>query len=186
MMRDSEVLTLPYCPYLPRVDEPLRASALKEFGSDRGPQFYLRALECAQALWQQGLPAQSLLMMNRAFAADLEDDSSALDDWPLPYKGVRWVMESRSENQFIGNPRRHFQHLATRMVEPRKELRSWRAWGCWWLACQVFPDHPADEKQILEEGIVEPDFEEIESNLVRLGWACEAEEWLSATLPFRE
>ncbi len=185
MMRDSGALILPYCPYLPRVDEPLRASALKEFGNDRGHLFYLRALECGQALWQQGFPAQSLLMMNRAFAADLEEHAPVLNDWPLPYKAVRWVMESRSKDQFIGNPRRHFQHLSTRMVEPRKELRSWRAWGCWALACLVFPSYPADEEQISKEGIVEPDSAEIKANLLRLGWAGEAEEWVSATLPFR-
>jgi len=174
------------CPYLPEATEVLRASALKELGSDRGPRFYFRALECGQSLWQQGLPAQSLLMMNRAFAADLSGDEPVLKDWPLPYQGMRWVMQSRLEDQFISNPRRHFQHLATRMVEPRKELRSWRAWGCWWLSCQVFPDYPADEEQIETEGVVEPVFAEIEENLDRLGLDGEVDLWRETTRLFLE
>ncbi|NRB72945.1 MAG: hypothetical protein HRU46_01165 [Verrucomicrobiales bacterium] len=175
---------LPACPYLPEVTEALRASALKALGSDRGPTFYQRALECGQSLWQQGLPAQSMLMMNRAFAADLAGDEPVLSEWPLPYLGMKWVMQARLEDQFIGNPRRHFQHLATRMVEPRKELRSWRAWGCWWLSCQVFPDYPADAEQIKNEGVLEPSFGEIEENLARVGWDGEVEIWRDATRPF--
>lgn len=169
--------SLPACPHLPAVAEPLRAAAMRELGPDRGPAFYLRALECAQSLWLQGLPAQAVLLVNRAFAADLDGSEGVLADWPLPYAAMRWILENRSGDQFIGNPRRHFQHLATRMVEPRKVLRSWRAWACWWYACQVFPGEPADEKQIREEGVVEPTEDEIREHLERLGLPGEAELW---------
>lgn len=125
-----------------------------------GERFYLQALKCGQSLWQQGLPAQALLMFNRALGADLNGGEEILEQWPLPYPAIAWVMLQRSDDQFIGNPRRHFQHLATRMVEPRKARRSARAWACWLMACQVFPDCPADEKQIAEEGVVEPSGDE--------------------------
>ncbi len=45
-------------------------------------------------------------------------------------------------------------HLPTRMVEPRKVLRTWRAWDCRALACRVFPEMPADEEQIAGEGVL--------------------------------
>jgi hypothetical protein len=83
------------------------------------------------------------------------------------------------EDQFVGNPRRHYQHLATRMVEPRKEQRLWRAWACWHLACRVgHPEWVADEKQIREEGVREPGREEIEAGLRRVGIAGEVEDWI--------
>ena len=167
------------CPFLPPVENPLRAVAMKQCGSDRGRDFYLLALQCAQSLWLQGLPAQSLLLINRAFGADHESDLSMCETDPLPYAAAVWVMKNRSEDQFIGNPRRHYQHLATRMVPPRKEVRSWRAWACWYVSCQVFPDYPADEKQIVEEGIAEPSRHEIARQLARFGLDGEAELWQS-------
>lgn len=171
------------CPYLPVPEEPLTASSLRSVGRDRGAVFYLLALSCAQALWLRGLPAQSILLMNRAFSADLSGTERELNQWPLPFAGVRWVMENRSEDQFIGNPRRHFQHLATRMVEPRRELRSWRAWACWYLACECFPDFPGDEKQLLEEKVCEPSFRDIFENLRKVGLPGEAELWREVATP---
>lgn len=150
---------------------------------DRGPRFYLQALQCAQSLWLQGLPGQAILMMNRAFAADLGGDEPELSDWPLPYRAMRWVMSNRAEDQFIGNPRRHFQHLATRMVEPRRDLRTWRAWGCWHLARQCLPDFPADRKQLLDEAIREPTVALIFENLRRIGLPGEAELWREVAIP---
>jgi len=159
---------------------------LKRAGKERGETFYLLALECSQSLWLKGLPAQSILLLNRAFSADLRGDEPVLAAWPLPHHAMRWVMEERREEQFIGNPRRHFQHLATRMVEPRRALRSWRAWACWWSAVEVFPDLPDDEKQIIEEGIVLPGPGEILTALEILGNPGEGALWqscLSSTSP---
>ena len=117
--------------------------------------------------------------MNRAYGAALQGDEPVLTRWPVPYAATAWLMEHRREDQFIGNPRRHFQHLATRMVEPRKEVRTWRAWACWRLARLIFPECPADERQIAEEGVVEPDEREISAQLSRLGWPGEADTWLA-------
>ncbi len=175
------------CPFLPAVKEPLRAAGMKRFGKGRGVPFYQGALECAQSLWMQGLPAQSLLQLNRAFSADLNGSEPVLDAFELPYRAMRWVMAECPDDQFIGNPRRHFQHLATRMVGSRRELRSWRAWACWWHAVDVFPDFPADEKQLCEEGIREPSRNQILDNLEKWGHAGESHLWLnSLTRPFRE
>ena len=167
------------CPHLPEAKTPLRAAAMKECGTDRGRKFYRLALRCAQSLWLQGLPAQSLLLLNRAFAADHLSDPEMCREDPLPYRAAAWIMQNREAEQFIGNPRRHFQHLATRMVEPRKEIRSWRAWACWQLACLIFPDYPADEKQIREERVIEPDEDEIFRQLEKHGVPGEAQLWRS-------
>ncbi|MDF1741565.1 MAG: hypothetical protein P1U86_20550 [Verrucomicrobiales bacterium] len=173
------------CPFLPVVDGPLRAAGMKKFGKARGVDFYRGALECAQSLWMQGLPAQALLQLNRAFSADLNGSEAVLDEWELPYRAMRWIMAECPRDQFIGNPRRHFQHLATRMVEPRRELRSSRAWACWLHAVEIFPNFPGDEKQLVEEGIAEPDKDRILEGLRKYGHAEEDNLWLdSLTRPF--
>lgn len=172
------------CPHLPEATEPLSAVAMKRCGKDRGRDFYLLALQCAQSLWLQGLPAQSLLLINRAMGADHQSDPEMCGQFPMPYQAAAWVMRARTEEQFIGNPRRHYQHLATRMVEPRKEQRSWRAWGCWYLSCNLFPDYPADEKQIAEEGIIEPSYDLIVEQLDALGIAGETKTWQSTVTEY--
>lgn len=145
------------CPFLPVPERPLGSESVSCFGDERGPDFYVAALEYAQSLWLQGFPAKSLLLINRALGADIAPGDPLLRRWPLPYRAAAWVMMRRGDEQFIGNPRRHYQHLATRMVEPRRELRSWRAWGCWLIATAVYPDFPVDELQIEREGLVLPD-----------------------------
>ncbi|MGK0189123.1 MAG: hypothetical protein ACI9R3_004940 [Verrucomicrobiales bacterium] len=171
--------TIP-CPHLPIPASALDSSHTRLLGRERGSTFYLAALEYAQSLWLQGFPARSLLLVNRALGADLQGDESALEEWPLPYSAAAWIMSHRLEEQFIGNPRRHYQHLATRMVEPRKELRCWRAWACWFMACRIFPDYPADQKQIAEEGVIEPDKVTISDHLHRLGTNGETNLWEQA------
>ncbi len=171
---------LPPCPHLPSADPGLSAVSIRAVGEDRGEAFYRLALACGQALWQKGLPAQAILMLNRAFSADLRDDEPCLIDWPPPYAALRWILEHRREGDFVGNPRRHFQHLATRMSGPRPEVRAWRAWACWAIARAVNPEDPADEKQIREEGIVEPGLDSIDDALRRLGWSGEVDVWKEA------
>lgn len=159
---------------------------MRKHGKDRGPTFYEAALTCGQSLWRQGLPAQAMLQINRAFGADVSENDEILETYPLPYAAMAWVMCERTEDQFIGNPRRHFQHLATRMVEPRKELRTWRAWACWWMSRLVFPDYPADDEQIENEGIEEPSVEQISMHLRELGPPGEVEIWLSVCDQLRD
>jgi hypothetical protein len=66
------------------------------------------------------------------------------------------------------------------MNEPRKELRTWRAWACWLMACIVLPDMPGDGEQIIRDGIREPSEEEIAANLDRLGHHYETVAWREA------
>jgi len=168
------------CPHLPSPARPLTAASINVLGADRGPAFYFLALECAQALWLAGLPAQALLLINRSLSADLRGGEPVLSEWPPPYAAAAWIMRHRGEDQFVGNPRRHYQHLATRMVEPRRELRTWRAWACWAMACSLFPELPADEKQLAEEAVVEPTDGEIGGHLERLGLPGEVLVWQRA------
>ena len=89
-------------------------------------------------------------------------------------------IRSTGGEDFIGNPRRHWQHLATRMVEPRKQLRTARAWGCWYLSRLVLPDYPADELQIQREGVSEPTPEDIADQISELGLPGELQVWQRA------
>jgi hypothetical protein len=152
-------------------------TCLHALGARRDREFYVQALLYAQSLWLQGLPAQAILLVNRALGADVRAGDPVLQNWPLPYRAMRWLLENRTAGQFIGNPRRHWQHLATRMVEPRKELRTWRAWACWWMARTLFPGLPADEHQLAEENVREPEEHEIFAQLTALGHPGEAALW---------
>lgn len=170
----------PACPFLPVPDRGLTAASVQALGDDRGPDFYLAALNYAQNLWLQGFPARAVLLLNRALGADLRCSEPVLHQWPLPYFGMVWLLRNHLPGQFMGNPRRHWQHLATRMSGPRAELRTWRAWACWRIARIVRPEDPADEKQIAGEGVREPGEEEIAGNLTRLGHPGEADLWREA------
>ncbi len=171
---------LPNCPTLPPGEPGMSAVSIRSVGADRGPAFYRLALACAQALWCRGLPAQAILMLNRAFSADLTGAEAVLLEHPPPYRALRWILENRAEEHFLGNPRRHFQHLATRMSGPRAEVRTWRAWACWRIARLARPEDPADEVQLAQDGSVEPDDETIDEKLAALGWPGEAEAWRGA------
>jgi hypothetical protein len=148
----------------------------------RDGRFYRLALCCAQSKWLEGLPAQALLMLNRALGArlEIEKDATALAADPLPYRAVAWILKQGDANGFIGNPRRHFQHLASRMSGHDMERRAARAWACWGLAKVVNPDWPADTEQIERESLVEPTLETVTNDLARHGLPGEVEEWLKA------
>ncbi|CAN5161255.1 hypothetical protein BH23VER1_BH23VER1_03520 [soil metagenome] len=168
------------CPFLPVPREVVMPETTKIFrGGERGEAFYEAALLYAQSLWLRGFPAKSLLLMTRGMGADLRGDEAVLRRWPLPYAGVAWVMRHRKADQFMGNPRRHYQHLATRMVEPRRELRAARAWACWHLASAILPPdaYPVDQKQIDEEGVRIPERAEVASILLCRGIDGEAAQW---------
>lgn len=175
-----EAAALPPCPHLPLPDQVLTAASLAAHGDTRGPGFYLAALLYAQSLWLEGFPARALLLVNRALGSDFTGGEAVLKQWPLPYRAVGWLLRHHLPRQFIGNPRRHWQHLATRMSGPRAELRAWRAWACWRLACLTLPDLSADEAQIAREGVREPAEEEIAAQLAQWGLPGEAALWREA------
>jgi len=145
------------CPFLPGHDpgKPIRHEA------DRGAAFYRDALSFAQGYWLAGKPAQAILQLNKAFSADLPDDDPVLKEWPWPYAALEWILAHAADGSagFLGNPVRHFQHLATRMSGPRKKVRIARAWKCFHIARRVLGgrgDFPLDGRQIAREGIFIP------------------------------
>ncbi|MGI9243508.1 MAG: hypothetical protein ACR2RV_22095 [Verrucomicrobiales bacterium] len=174
------------CPFLPLPERPLGPQATKSLGSDRGPRFYEAALNYGHSLWLRGLPARAILLLNRAMGCELDGSEPVVQRWPIPYQAMVWIMQSRKIEDFIGNPRRHWQHLATRMVEPRKELRTSRAWACWYLSRLVLPDYPADELQIEREGVVEPTPDQIGQWIHSLGLPGELAHWQSAVTMARQ
>lgn len=170
-------------PFLPSIDRPHTAADVNAFPKDqRGPDFYLACLRYAQSLWQNGLPAQCILQCNRALSLPLTGDEPILRLHPLPYQALAWLILNAPADQFLGNPRRHWQHLATRMVEPQKDLRTWRAWACWHLAKTLLPESefPADLKQIRNEQIIEPTFDQIFTHLQQLSPADDLATWQHA------
>ncbi|HUF62718.1 MAG TPA: hypothetical protein VMN36_11635 [Verrucomicrobiales bacterium] len=167
------------CPYLPAPESPVGYELTARLGVERGEAFYEAALTYAGSLWLQGYPARSLLLVNRALGCPFRGDEGVLRRWPLPYAAVSWILRQPPAGRFLGNPRRHYQHLATRMVEPMRELRTWRAWACWGLSSVLLPydEYPADERQIAREGVIEPSLREIGEALERLGLPGEASLW---------
>lgn len=170
------------CPFLPELVEPVTHQDMANLGDDRGARFYETALKYAQSLWRSGFPAKALLLCSRAMAADVYKDCDALHRWPLPYRAVAWILVNQVEGQFIGNPRRHYQHLATRMVGPMKDLRAWRAWACWYLAKELLhpAQFPGDSIQIRREGIIEPMHDEITQQLRRFSSLDDDRAWNDA------
>ncbi len=154
----------------------MTAGALSALGADRGPQFYLTALTYGHFLWQRGLAARATLCLDRALSADLRGSEPVLRDHPLPYAAMAWFLRHTPPEVFIGNPRVHFQHLADRMSEPRREQRRWRAWACWAIARAMRPEWPADPKH----AVVEPTLDEIAAQLAAHGIAGETALWRAA------
>jgi hypothetical protein len=147
---------------------------LNGFGAgDRGERFYEACLEYSHSLWQRGLAARAILCLDRAMGADLRGGEPSLERWPMPYAAMVWFLRHTPEGTFIGNPRVHFQHYADRMNEPRKEVRTWRAWACWALACRTLPDLPGDPRHRVRE----PDLGEIASGLGLHGLSGESLVW---------
>jgi len=169
------------CPHLPLIDDRVRAADSKKLGNDRGEAFYLHRLRYAQSKIADDLPAQAILQLNRAFSSDLQGDEEVLTEWSLPYAAMAWILEQRPDQGglFLGNPRRHWQHYATRMSGPQSEIRSLRSWACWWL-CEGRLSHdnfPIDQEQIDEEGLTLPSIEEIALGLRNLGHPGEVSIW---------
>ena len=152
------------------------AGALSVHGPLRDAGFYLSALTYGHYLWQNGQAARAILKLDRALLADLRGDEPVLQSWPLPYAAMAWLLRQAPADVFIGNPRVHFQHLADRMNEPRREQRRWRTWACWSLCRVVRPEFPPDPKHV----VAEPALELIAQKLHQHGIPGEPALWQSA------
>jgi phosphoribosylanthranilate isomerase len=145
------------CPFLPAYENGRR----KAHGLRRGADFYMDALSFAQGYWMEGKPAQAILQLNKAFSADLSLDAAILSDWPWPYAALEWILDHAADGGagFLGNPVRHFQHLATRMTGPRCQARVAHAWHCFHISRRILQgrgDFPLDGRQMAREGIFIP------------------------------
>lgn len=168
----------PPCPWLPDVSEPLDFHVTRRHGSVRGAAFYQDALRYAQWLWISGKPAQALLQLDKAWMVDLAGDGSVLAAYPPPYRALLWIMRQAAAGNcgYLGNPVRHFQHLASRMSGPRAEIRAWRAWLCLHLAERVLlcAGFLRDGRQMAREGLWIPGFSRSLSAVAALGWPGES------------
>lgn len=168
----------PPCPWLPEVPERLDHTITRRHGPDRRAAFYLDALRYAQSQWRAGKPAQAVLQLDKAWMADLPPDDPVLAAHPPPYRALAWLLRRAAggNHGFLGNPPRHFQHLASRMSGERREIRTWRAWFCMHLSERVLPaaGFPRDGRQIAREGPHIPSLEAALARISRLGWRAEA------------
>ncbi len=176
---ENPSVSKPRCPWLPEIGEIHGSHVTRRQGSDKGPGFYQDALCRAQSQWMAGKPAQALLQLNKAWMADLATDEPVLIDNPSPYQALIWILRQAGDGGcgFLGNPVRHFQHLASRVSGSRAEIRSWRAWLCFHLAEQLLDrgKFPRDGTQIAREGLWIPGFHRAMHEVAGRGWESEAE-----------
>lgn len=163
---------VPACPLLPEVRTPLGPEFTRVHRVRKGEAFYQAALCYAQSLWREGKPAQAILQINKAFMSDLIGDEDVLKRFPPPYAPLVWMLSNRPNGVFVGNPVRHFQHLATRVSGERKEIRSWRAWACFHLSRRILPEdgYPLDRIQMEEERLRIPSWIDVLTAVSALGW----------------
>ncbi len=166
------------CPWLPEISGIHDFSLTRRHGLVKGADFYLDALSYAQSQWLSGKPAQAILQINKAWMADLIGDEAVLKIHPSPYRALVWIMENAASGDrgFMGNPVRHFQHLASRMSGPRAKVRSWRAWLCFHLAEKTLIGFPRDGEQIAREGLWIPGMQRALHEVAKRGWPGECEE----------
>jgi hypothetical protein len=170
----------PACPWLPAVTEIHDFSVTRRHGGAKGAEFYRDALAYAQSQWISGKPAQAILQLDKAWMADLANDCAVLASHPPPYQALRWILRQAADASrgYLGNPARHFQHLASRMSGPRAEVRTWRAWLCMHIAEEELPagGYPRDGRQIAREGLWIPGKARALQMVARHGWPGEAAE----------
>jgi len=161
------------CPHLPRLSpaSPLPITHPKAYREACDDAYFKACLELAQSLWCTGYPAQAILQLDKAFMAKLNAPTSNINS---VYLAICWIIQNSPSEQFLGNPVRHFQHLATRMNmnQPNAKIRIWRAWACLHLTEKLFP-YPAeiylrDEAQITKENINIPTTQETLHQLTTL------------------
>ena len=163
------------CPFLPSCGRLLSWRDLNALREDQGPELYRLCLEYGQQLWLDDLPARALLAVDRALYCDVPSDADVLTEYPMPYRTIGWMVKQPSEN-FAGNARVHYQHLADRVRGERVELKKWRAWAAWAVTRHARPDLEGDPKHV----VAEPTHAEIEAGLRAHGLASEIAEWHKA------
>jgi len=177
---DPRAEIVPPCPWLPPVERRLDASITRRHGEAKGTEYYLDALAYAQSLWRSGHPAQALLQLNKSWMAVLGADAPVLLEFPPPYRALVWILQRAATGRhgFVGNPIRHFQHLASRISGTHNHLRAWRAWACFHLASRTLEGRglPQDGSQLARNGLWLPAWQRALDEVARAGWPGEAEQ----------
>lgn len=163
------------CPFLPSCGRPLTWRDLNALRDNQGAELYRLCLEYGQQLWLDDLPARALLAVDRALYCDVPEGDVALTEYAMPYRAIGWMVRQPSD-QFTGNARVHYQHLADRVRGERAELKKWRAWAAWAVTRHVRPDLAGDPKH----EVTEPTQAEIEAGLLTYGLVSEIAEWRKA------
>ena len=159
-MSSSFSWTNPACPHLPAVTEPLPIIHTRKHREACGEAYSHACHELAHSLWRSGTPAQAILQIDKSFMVQKNSNIQNC------YLSILWMLKHTPEGQFLGNPVRHFQHLASRMnkSQPNPELRTWRAWACLHLTEKIFHPsakiHPRDSQQIAKEKLNIPTIDE--------------------------
>ncbi len=152
-MPESVIFLNPACPHLPDIQFSLPITHTRAHRNECCAAYFQACLELAQSLWRSGFPAQAVLQLDKSFMVRHPKNL------PLAYHAIIWLIKNTPEDQFLGNPVRHFQHLASRMnmKQPNAELRIWRAWICFHLAELSFPtSYSRDHEQITCEELTIP------------------------------
>jgi hypothetical protein len=163
------------CPFLPSCGRPLTWRDLNALRANQGAELYRLCLEYGQQLWLDDLPARALLAVDRALYCDVPEGDVALTEYAMPYRAIGWMVRQPSD-QFTGNARVHYQHLADRVRGERAALKKWRAWAAWAVTRHVRPDLAGDPKH----AVTEPTHTEIEAGLRAYGLVSEIAEWRQA------
>lgn len=150
---------------------------LRQLRQAPAAELYLALLRYAQKLWQLDSTARALLALDRAAFIRIADDCPLLAQWPTPYAALQWMLEHHDGSSFLGNPRHHYQHLASRVQGHDSHRKRWTAWACWYISRQTLGDLAADCRQ----NIREPDATTIASGLSVHGIKGELDTWLAVT-----
>ncbi len=168
----------PPCPWLPEISGLHDFTITRRHGHAKGAEFYVDALRYAHSQWLAGKPAQAILQLNKSWMADISDDDPVLQSHPPPYRALAWILEKAATGDcgYLGNPVRHFQHLASRISGPRAEIRAWRAWFCFHLAEKILDrsTYPRDGEQIARDGLWIPSSQRALHEVSTRGWLGEA------------
>lgn len=152
------------CPFLPALTSPLASTHTRRHRAQCSFEYYQACQELAQSQWIEGKPAQAILQLDKAMMATLRADENCLNTHPIPYAAILWIIQQSKGTYFLGNPVRHFQHLATRMnwKQPNPALRITRAWCCLHITEAYYPrfEYPRDLHQIITEKISVPSIQE--------------------------
>lgn len=168
-------MLVPSCPFLPESSCNMSYRAMRQARlSDNWDMHYYQALQYAQFLWQDGRAGRALLALARGlYCSDAVSDRRILEQWPLPYQAMAWIVVSQDAEDFPGNPLLSFYNQASRMPAHFPPSRQWRAWAVWAVIDAVRPQLASSR---IDRGAA-PSVLQIECQLKRCGLMGEWQVW---------